>query len=75
MLLNDNRTNVQSSWKDRNLRIRNRSEHSKRRSVSGAKMLGIAKTGEQVMKALALTAPSQLSVHFVFQKLTRTIKS
>jgi alkylated DNA nucleotide flippase Atl1 len=33
--------------------------------VSEAKMLGIPKTRKQVMKTLALTAPAQLSFHFV----------
>jgi lipid II:glycine glycyltransferase (peptidoglycan interpeptide bridge formation enzyme) len=55
MVLNDTRTHVQSSWKACN----------KRRCVSEATMLGIPKTRKQVMKALALTTPSQLSFHFV----------
>jgi hypothetical protein len=63
MMLNDTRTHVQSSWKACNLRIRTGSEHTKRRYVSEAKMLGIPKTGKQVMKALALT--TQHSFHFI----------
>jgi alkylated DNA nucleotide flippase Atl1 len=35
--------------------------------VSEAKLLGIQKTRKQVMKALALTTPSQLSFHFVIK--------
>jgi hypothetical protein len=37
--------------------------------VSEENMLGIPKTRKQVMKALALTTPSQLSFHFVVHPL------
>jgi hypothetical protein len=33
--------------------------------MSEAKMLGIPKMRKQVMRALALTMPSQLSFHFI----------
>jgi alkylated DNA nucleotide flippase Atl1 len=58
MVLNETRTQVQSNWK----------------ACSEAKMLGIPKTRKQVMKALALTAPSQLSFHFVVENLRIRIK-
>jgi hypothetical protein len=38
-------------------------------------MLGVQKTRKKFMKALALTTPSQLSVHFVVYNLRRRIKS
>jgi hypothetical protein len=41
------------------------SGHTKRRCVNEAKMLRIPKTRKRVTKELALTAPSQLSFHFV----------
>jgi lipid II:glycine glycyltransferase (peptidoglycan interpeptide bridge formation enzyme) len=65
MVLNDTRTHMQSRWKACNLGKGTQSEHTKRRCISEAKMLGIPKTRKQVMKALALTTPSQLSFHFV----------
>jgi hypothetical protein len=53
MVLNDTRTHVQSSWKVCNLRIRNGSEHTKRRCVSEAKMLGIPKTRKKGYKSIS----------------------